>query len=142
MCHAITAPIALKKFRTLKGIKKGTGLMAAQGLEKMIQKFEREETGSFHVQSGRGRKKVNLTVVEVATILQEESSGGFQTCNARGITRTLDRPVNHILRNILHCYSYKISHMQQLLPTDLPVRDYNFMLSWMWTMNSRGKFCG
>ncbi|GFV78179.1 hypothetical protein TNCV_1036471 [Trichonephila clavipes] len=49
-------------------MKKGVGPMTAQSLEKNIRKFEREEAGSFHVQSGRGRKRVNSTVVEeVAT---------------------------------------------------------------------------
>ncbi|GFV77229.1 hypothetical protein TNCV_444591 [Trichonephila clavipes] len=51
--------------------------MIAQGLEKIIQKFE--EISSFHVQSGRGWKRVNLAVVEgVATTVQEESSSGLQ----------------------------------------------------------------
>ena len=40
-----SAPVALQKFRTLKGIKKGVGPMTANGLEKMIEKFEK--TGSF-----------------------------------------------------------------------------------------------
>ncbi|GBM47056.1 hypothetical protein AVEN_179784-1 [Araneus ventricosus] len=116
------APIALQKFRTLKGMKKGVGPMIVQGLLKMIQKFEK--TGFFAVQSGRGRKKIDSTVVEeVTTAVQEESSGGVQPCSAREIARTLDRPVStvhKILRNILHCYPYKISYMQELFPSDLP----------------------
>ncbi|GFT59154.1 uncharacterized protein TNCV_1543071 [Trichonephila clavipes] len=44
--------------------------------KKIIQKFEREETGSFHVQSGRGRKRVHsIAVEEVTTAVQEELSG-------------------------------------------------------------------
>ncbi|GFW29597.1 uncharacterized protein TNCV_3934651 [Trichonephila clavipes] len=85
------ASIALLKFRTLKDMKKGVGPMTTQSPEKMIQKFE--ETDSFHVQSGRGRKRVNSTVVDgVATVVQKESSGGLQPCSARRIARTLDRP--------------------------------------------------
>ncbi|GBN75379.1 hypothetical protein AVEN_8064-1 [Araneus ventricosus] len=99
--------------------------MTVQGLLKMIQKFEK--TGSFAVQSGRGRKRIDSTVVEeVATAVQEESSGGVQPCSAREIARTLDRPVstvNKILRNILHCYPYKISHVQESFPSDLPARE-------------------
>ncbi|GFS48375.1 hypothetical protein TNCV_2297221 [Trichonephila clavipes] len=39
----------------------------------------REDTGSFQVQSGRGRKRVNSMIVEeVATAVQEESSGGLK----------------------------------------------------------------
>ena len=49
----------------------------------MIQKFEK--TSSFDVQSGRGRKTIDSTVVEeVATVVQEESSDGVKPCNARG----------------------------------------------------------
>ena len=58
--------------------------MTAQGLLKLIQKFEK--TGSFDVQSDRGRKRIDSTVVEeVATAVQEESSGGVKPCSARGI---------------------------------------------------------
>ncbi|GFW68136.1 uncharacterized protein TNCV_1880181 [Trichonephila clavipes] len=105
--------------------KKGVGPMTAQDLEKMIQNFE--ETGSFHAQSGRARKRVNSTVVEVATTVQDKLSGGLQQCSTREIVRTLGRPVttvHKILRNILHCYSYKIKYVQELLPSDLPTRDF------------------
>ncbi|GBN95310.1 hypothetical protein AVEN_75324-1 [Araneus ventricosus] len=71
------APAALQKFRTLNGMKKGVGPMTVQGLLKMIQKFEK--TCSFTVQSGRGRKRIDSTVVEeVAIAVQEESNG---VCN-------------------------------------------------------------
>ena len=86
--------VAQQKFRTFKCMKNGIGPMTVQGLLKMIQKFE--NTGSFHVQSGRGRKRIDLTVVEVTTAVQEKSSGGLKPC----------RPVStvhKIPRNILHC---------------------------------------
>ena len=68
------APVALQKFLTLKGIKKGVGPMTVQGLLKIIQKFEK--TSSFDEQSFRGRKRIDLVVVEdVATEMQEEPSG-------------------------------------------------------------------
>ncbi|GFY35313.1 protein FAM200B [Trichonephila clavipes] len=44
---------------------------------------------------------------------------------ALGIARTLDRlvsTVHKILRNNLHCYPYKTSHVQELLPSGLPAR--------------------
>ena len=112
----------------------------------MIQKFE--ETGSFDVQSGRGGKRIDSTVVEeMATAVQEESSGGMKSCRAQGIARTLERPVStvhEILRNVLHCYQYKISHMQVLFPSDLPTRETFALefLAWKWTKNGCGKFCG
>ena len=45
--------------------------MTVQGLLKVIQKFEK--IGSFDVQSGRGRKRIDLTIAEeVATAVLEE----------------------------------------------------------------------
>ncbi|GFT75855.1 DUF4817 domain-containing protein [Trichonephila clavipes] len=74
-----------------------------------------------------GGKRVNSTEVEeVATAVQVESSGGLQLCRAREIVRTLDKPVSTVhktLRSILHCYPYQISHVQELLPSDLPARE-------------------
>ena len=59
-------PVAIQKFRTLNGMKKSYGPMTVQGLLKVIQKFKK--TGSFNEQSGRGRKRIDSTVVEeVAT---------------------------------------------------------------------------
>ncbi|GFW31807.1 DUF4817 domain-containing protein [Trichonephila clavipes] len=79
------------------------------------------------MQFGRGRKSVNSTVVEeVATAVQDESSGGLQPCSVREIAQTMDRPeitLRKIPRNILHCYPYKISHVQELLSSDLPTRE-------------------
>ena len=69
---------ALQKFRTLKGMKKYFASMTVQGLLKTIQKFEK--TGSFDVQSGRERKRIDSTVVE--EVVQEESSDGMKPCNA------------------------------------------------------------
>ncbi|GBM61562.1 hypothetical protein AVEN_96160-1 [Araneus ventricosus] len=97
------AAIALKKFRTLKGLRSGSGPITAFGLKKMIDKFE--ESGSFDVKCGRRRKAIASTSAEdVATALQEASSTALGRCNARGISRTLDMPVStvrKILRNIL-----------------------------------------
>ncbi|GBM17996.1 hypothetical protein AVEN_238393-1 [Araneus ventricosus] len=108
------AAIALKKFLTLKGLRSGSGSMTAFGLKKMIDKFE--ESGSFDVKCGRGRKAIASTSVEDrATALQDASSSAFGTCSARGISRTLDMPigtVSKILRNILQCYPFKITHVQ------------------------------
>ncbi|GBN15379.1 hypothetical protein AVEN_4675-1 [Araneus ventricosus] len=97
------AEIALKKFRILKSLRRGSGPMTAFGLKKMIDKFE--ESGSFDVKCGRGRKAIaSPSVEDVATVLHEASSSALGTCSARGISRTLDMPVNtvrKILINIL-----------------------------------------
>ncbi|GBM95627.1 hypothetical protein AVEN_256426-1 [Araneus ventricosus] len=99
--------------------------MTAFGLEKMIDNFE--ELGSFDVKYCRGRKAIASTsVVDVATALQETSSSVLGTCSARGISRTLDMPVStvrKIFRNILQCYPFKITHVQELVPADLPKRE-------------------
>ena len=76
------------------------------------------------------KELIRLIVEGVATAVQEESSGGVKLCSAWGIVRILDRPVNKvhkILRNILHCYPNKISHVQELFPSDLSGRE-NFAL--------------
>ena len=74
----------------------------------MIQKFEK--TGPFDVQSGKGKKKIDSTSVEeVATTIQEESSGGVEPVGAQRIARTLDRPVSmvhKILQKLLHSYTH------------------------------------
>ncbi|GBL97857.1 hypothetical protein AVEN_232001-1 [Araneus ventricosus] len=97
------AAIALKKFRTLKGLRSGSGPMTAFGLKKMIDKFE--ESDSFDVKCGRGRKAIaSRSVEDVATSLQEASSSALGTRSVLGISRTLGMPVStvrKILRNIL-----------------------------------------
>ncbi|GBM82775.1 hypothetical protein AVEN_221068-1, partial [Araneus ventricosus] len=81
------AEIALKKLRTLKGLRSGSGPRITFGLKKMIDKFE--ESGSSDVKCGRGRKAIASTSVEdAATALQEASS------SARGFFRTLEMPVS------------------------------------------------
>ncbi|GBN67607.1 hypothetical protein AVEN_36270-1 [Araneus ventricosus] len=56
------AAISLKKFRTLTGLRSGSGSMTAFGLKKMIYEFE--EPGSFDVKCGRGEKPIASTSVE------------------------------------------------------------------------------
>ncbi|GBL94314.1 hypothetical protein AVEN_16830-1 [Araneus ventricosus] len=53
--------IALKKFRTLKGLRSGSGPMTAFGLKKMIDKYK--ELGSFDVKCFRGKKAIASTSV-------------------------------------------------------------------------------
>ncbi|GBM21165.1 hypothetical protein AVEN_50897-1 [Araneus ventricosus] len=99
--------------------------MTRFGLKKMIDKFE--ESGSFDVKCDRGRKAIASTSVEdVATGLQETSSRALGACTLGGISGTLDMPVStahKILRNILQCYPFKITHIQELVPADLPKRE-------------------
>ncbi|GBM95098.1 hypothetical protein AVEN_3702-1 [Araneus ventricosus] len=62
----------------------------------------------------------------MATALQEASSSALGTYSALGISRTLDMPdstVRKILRNILQCYPFKITYVQELVPVDLPKRE-------------------
>ncbi|GIY02324.1 DUF4817 domain-containing protein [Caerostris extrusa] len=79
-CVAVT----LKKFQTIKGMKKGCCPMSANGLEKMYKKFE--DVGAFDVKYGSGRKPIaSIAVENVATPLQEDTSCGMETCSAPGI---------------------------------------------------------
>ncbi|GIY93685.1 hypothetical protein CEXT_680321 [Caerostris extrusa] len=60
-------------------VSKDCGPMLAKGLQKIINKFE--ETCSFAMKSGRGRKSVaSMSVEDGAAALQEKSSSGVQTC--------------------------------------------------------------
>ena len=54
-------PAAIKKFRSLNGIKKDCGPISAKSLKNMTLKLE--ETGSFEVKPGRGRKSIASTSV-------------------------------------------------------------------------------
>ena len=106
---------------------KGCSPIPARDLRNMIQKFQ--ETGSFEVKPGRGRKSIastSVVVEDVAIALEKETSSGVQTCSARSIARCLDMrtsTVHKIIRDILHCYLYKITHIQELLFFDLPRRE-------------------
>ncbi|GBM63287.1 hypothetical protein AVEN_224142-1 [Araneus ventricosus] len=121
------AAIALKKFRTLKGFRSGSGPTTAFGLKKMIDKLE--EAGTFDMKCGRERKAIASTSVgDVATALQEASSSALGTCRARGISRTLDMPVStvrKILRNSLRCYlsiqNYECSGVGSCRPAKTPI---------------------
>ncbi|GBN56512.1 hypothetical protein AVEN_104823-1 [Araneus ventricosus] len=99
--------------------------MTAFVLKKKIDKFE--ESISFDVKCGRGRKAIASTFVEdMTTALQEASSRTLGTCSTRGISRTLDMfvsTVRKILRNILQCYPFKITHVRELVPVKLPKRE-------------------
>ncbi|GBM01143.1 hypothetical protein AVEN_27243-1 [Araneus ventricosus] len=123
--NSVCAAIALKKFWTLKGLRSGSGPITAFSLKKIIDKFE--ESGSFEVKCSRGRKAIASTSVDdVTTAMQEASSSALGTCSAREISRTLDMPANmvrKILRNILQCYPFKITHVQELVAADLPKRE-------------------
>ncbi|GBN71875.1 hypothetical protein AVEN_243078-1 [Araneus ventricosus] len=120
-----SATIALKKFRTLKGLRNDSGPMTAFSMKKMTDKFE--ESDFSDVKCGRGKKAIVSTSVEdVAKALQEASSSVLGSCSARGISRTLDMPVStvrKILRNILQCYPFKITHIHELVPADMPKRE-------------------
>ena len=70
-------------------MKKSAGPMTMQSLLIMIQIFEM--TDSFHVQSGRGKKRIySMVVDEVATAVRQETSGGEISCSSRGISWTLE----------------------------------------------------
>ncbi|GBO28837.1 hypothetical protein AVEN_210006-1 [Araneus ventricosus] len=103
----------------------------------MIDKFE--ESDSFDVKCGRGRKAISSTSVrDVATALQEASSSALGTCSTQGISRTLDIPVSTVrknLRNIMQCYPFKITHVQELVPTDLPKLEARMEVNSTWPWN-------
>lgn len=79
------------------------------------------------MQSNRRRKICDLAIVEeVATTVKEKTSSGKKLCSALRIARALDKPVSmlhNILRNNLRCYPYKMDLVQELFPSNRPVRE-------------------
>ncbi|GBM60294.1 hypothetical protein AVEN_81652-1 [Araneus ventricosus] len=117
--------------------------MTAFGLKKMIDKFE--ESGSFDVKCGRGRKTIALTSVEdVATTLQEASNSALGACSARGISRTLHMLVSTV-RKILRNIHSKLRMFRSWFLLTCQIEKLsacNFLLEWKWTMHGCETFCG
>ena len=88
----------------------------------------KEKTGSFDVKSGRGRKRIDSTIVEgEATEVYEELCGGVKPCSARWKlpehwAGLLARCIKFYATSYI-CYPYKISHKQELFPSDMPARE-------------------
>jgi hypothetical protein len=118
--NSSNAAAALREFRHVKGMRKGKGPMTPSSLRRMVNKFE--ETGSFTIKCGRGRKPVPIPIQEeIATAIVESSGTPEAGPSARGVARQLDIPyatVRKVLRKIIQFYPYKISRHQQLIPGD------------------------
>ncbi|GFX77054.1 uncharacterized protein TNCV_1072541 [Trichonephila clavipes] len=115
--------VAQRKFRTLKGLRKGP--LTAKNLRLMVTKFE--ETGSLNVRSGRGKKPVSAEAIEKVALQEEEdkSSNVLARTSVRRVAEALDPPrstVQKIMRNILRYYPYKLQFVQELLPHDFETR--------------------
>ncbi|GFX75086.1 DUF4817 domain-containing protein [Trichonephila clavipes] len=109
-----SAIVALRKFRTLKGMRKGP--LTAINLQLMVTKFK--ETGSLNVLSGRGRKPVSTEAIEkVALQVEEDKASNVQaSTSVRLVAEALDLPrstVQKIMRNILRYYPYKLQFVQE-----------------------------
>ncbi|GFT26743.1 uncharacterized protein TNCV_3709391 [Trichonephila clavipes] len=115
--------VALRKFRTLKGLQKVP--LTAKNLLLMVTKFE--ETGSLNVRSGRGRRPVSAEAIEKVALEVEEdkSSNVLASTSVCRVEEGLDLPrstVQKIMRNILRYYPYKLQFVQELLPHDFETR--------------------
>ncbi|GFV86629.1 uncharacterized protein TNCV_4184831 [Trichonephila clavipes] len=118
-----SAIVALRKFRTLKGLRKGP--LTAKNLRLMVTKFE--ETGTLNVRSGRGKKPVYAEAIEKVALQVEEdkSSNVLASTSVRRVAEALDLPrstVQKIMRNILRYYPYKLQFVQELFPHDFETR--------------------
>ncbi|GFV17549.1 hypothetical protein TNCV_4028791 [Trichonephila clavipes] len=84
------AIVALRKFQTLKGMRKSP--LPAKNLRLTVSKFE--ETGSLNVRSGRGRKPVSAEAIEkVALQVEEDKASNVQaSTNIRRVAEALDLP--------------------------------------------------
>ncbi|GIY50150.1 hypothetical protein CDAR_529301 [Caerostris darwini] len=108
---------ALKKFRSLRGMKKCCDPMSAKGFQKMIKKFE--ETGSFAVKSGRGRKSVALTSVEDPQHHRKSRAVMCKRAVHERIARSLDMPESTRF-NMLAVYSKHLLKQTILLVGGTP----------------------
>ncbi|GFV73038.1 uncharacterized protein TNCV_3398161 [Trichonephila clavipes] len=118
-----SAIVALRKFRTLKALRKGP--LTAKNLRLMVTKFE--ETGSLNVRSRRGKQPVSAEAIEKVALQVEEdkSSNVLASTNVRRVAEALDLPrstVQKIMRNILRYYPYKLQFVLELLPHDFETR--------------------
>ncbi|GFU60287.1 uncharacterized protein TNCV_3404331 [Trichonephila clavipes] len=89
---------ASRKFRTLKGMRKGQ--LTAKNLRFMVTKFE--ETGSLNVHSGRGRKPVSTEVIEKVALQVEEDkvSNAQDSTSVRRMAEALDLPRSTFLTRL------------------------------------------
>ncbi|GFW97743.1 uncharacterized protein TNCV_1425061 [Trichonephila clavipes] len=96
-----SAIVALRKFWTLKGMRKGP--LTAINLRLMVTKFE--ETGSLNVRSGKGKKPVSAEAIEkVALRVEEDKASKVQaSTSVHRVAEALDLPRStvQIMRNIL-----------------------------------------
>ncbi|GFT88406.1 DUF4817 domain-containing protein [Trichonephila clavipes] len=85
-----SAIVALRKFRTLKGLRKGP--LTAKNLPLMVTKFE--ETGSLNVRSRRGKKSVSAEAIEKVALQVEEdkSSNVLSSTIVRRVAEASDLP--------------------------------------------------
>ncbi|GFW82071.1 uncharacterized protein TNCV_772001 [Trichonephila clavipes] len=118
-----SAIVALRKFWTLKGLRKGP--LTAKNLRLMVTKFV--ETTSLNVRSGRGKKPVSAEAIENVALQVEEdkSSNVLTSTSVRRVADALDltrSTVQKIMRNILRYYPYKLQFVQELLPRDFETR--------------------
>ncbi|GFX97456.1 DUF4817 domain-containing protein [Trichonephila clavipes] len=85
-----SAIVALRKFRTLKGMRKGP--LTVKNLRLMVTKFK--ETESLNVRPGRGRKPVSTEAIEkVALQVEEDKTSNVQaSTSVRHVAEALDQP--------------------------------------------------
>ncbi|GFX29753.1 uncharacterized protein TNCV_2750871 [Trichonephila clavipes] len=92
-----SAIVALRKFRTLKGLRKGP--LTAKNLRLKVTKFE--ETGLLNVRSGRGKKPVSVEAIEKVALQVEEdkSSNVLASTSVRCVAEALDLPRSTVRRS-------------------------------------------
>ncbi|GFX00672.1 uncharacterized protein TNCV_2236791 [Trichonephila clavipes] len=118
-----SAIVALQKFRTLKGLRKGP--LTTKNLRLMVTIFE--ETESSNVLSGRGKTPVSAEAIEKVALQVEydKSSNVLASTSVRRVVEALDltrSTVQKIMRNIIRYYAYKLQFVQELLPHDFETR--------------------
>lgn len=121
-----SATVALRKFRTAKGLKTKKGPMSCSGILKLVQRFE--DTGSLEDRPRSGRPSLaesRITEVETTmNALAAESSMGSSSARKAGrILNVPDSSIRRILHGILHLYPYKLQSLQELQTGDTAARE-------------------
>lgn len=141
--------IALRKFRTEKGLKAQKSPISLNGILNLVRRFE--ETGSLEDRPRSGRPSLSADRVHAVKsamekVAAETSTGSSSAREAGRITGIPQSSIRRILHGILDLYPYKIQTLHQLVPADTGKRlkfatwalaqmdrDPQWLLNVMWT---------
>ncbi|GFX61575.1 chimeric ERCC6-PGBD3 protein [Trichonephila clavipes] len=111
-CNSENAATAVRQFHCLK--KQRHGLMSVRALKDVMVKFEK--TGQLGVLPGRGRKRVNTTIVEDIVTVEVEASS-FQDV-AKKVFKTAEEAIEYL-------FSEELESEMIALPPEVDEEDFD-----------------